>query len=496
MKTAGLAVIAAFAAFTGCGETKVTFSDDGGAVSDGGLPDAAACDPENKKVDILFLLDNSGSMAQEQQMLAEGATEFLAALTAGGIDFHIGMVTTDVNFNPLTECKPGGECPNGMGCVRASWRSDAVNAGDYYCVAPSESVERCLRDADCPNYQCNSQGDCTPSVCGRIKGFDDNRQYCHPQNSGRLRFNSCRKGYSTSEVDDRCELAGAHEEVLTSELRNSIGDQEFLAMFRDNVRAGTNGTGFEKGLYAVRAALDSSHVDPVTGANLATRENAGFYRNDAALLVVFVSDEEDCSHDPSDHNFDEKKDTNEACYPSPNTCHPDCQPREASKGCNTTMYPPEEGVVATENSEYAAQGVGYCMIPCASDSDCENSPVSGMTCGAVPGFGGAQYCNCAFDRPTVNANSKYAYLSPVQDYIDFLKATKTRPDLVRVAAIVGADASGQADQCASPNGVACAGSRYVQVAAAFDRNSISSICAGGLGPALTEIASRLAKPCE
>ncbi|MBI5528288.1 MAG: VWA domain-containing protein, partial [Deltaproteobacteria bacterium] len=88
------------------------------------------------KADIIFLVDNSGSMAQEQENLAANFADFIKEVLKGQNDFHIGLVTTDVNFNPLTECKPGGACPNGMGCVQATTPSGAVKAGTYYCVTP------------------------------------------------------------------------------------------------------------------------------------------------------------------------------------------------------------------------------------------------------------------------------------------------------------------------------------------------------------------------
>ncbi|MBI5524766.1 MAG: hypothetical protein HY897_00375 [Deltaproteobacteria bacterium] len=460
------------------------------------------------KADILFLVDNSGSMAQEQENLAKNFADFIKEVLKGQNDFHIGLVTTDVNFNPLTECKPGGACPNGMGCVQATTPSGAVKAGTYYCVTPSPDADECNSDDECtpgvdccPNYSCNSQGDCTPSACGTILGFTKGRKYCYPMNNGRLRYNSCRKGYSTSERDDRCEFGETHGKVMTGRLQMELGDEDFRAMFRDNVKVGTNGTGFEKGLSALRHALDAEYVDPVTGLNLVGHENAGFLRPEAWLTLIVVSDEEDCSHDPFDPNFDEKKNTNEVCYPSPNTCHPDCQPREAGNGCNTTMVPPEQETAAVEDSEYVKKGVEYCMIPCTGPADCENAPVSGMGCGKVNGFGNQQYCNCRFDAPTTNTNSKYAYLTPTQDFVDFFLRLKRdnkgrpRPGDVNMAAIIGAARSGsgagEPGNCSSPNGVACAGRRYHEVASGMSEFLSDSICQDDFKETLIKIVQVL-----
>lgn len=47
------------------------------------------------KVDILFVVDNSGSMGDEQQNLANNFSEFLTPFLAQGVDFKMGITTTD-----------------------------------------------------------------------------------------------------------------------------------------------------------------------------------------------------------------------------------------------------------------------------------------------------------------------------------------------------------------------------------------------------------------
>ena len=61
-------------------------------------------------------------------------------------------------------------------------------------------------------------------------------------------------------------------------------------VFTENAKLGTMGDGFEKGLAAVEAALS---------APLINGESSGFLRPDAVLGVVYLSDEEDCSHEPN-----------------------------------------------------------------------------------------------------------------------------------------------------------------------------------------------------
>lgn len=48
-----------------------------------------------KQVDVLFVMDDSGSMAEEQQSVVNSFSTFLQGFTAERIDYHIGIVATD-----------------------------------------------------------------------------------------------------------------------------------------------------------------------------------------------------------------------------------------------------------------------------------------------------------------------------------------------------------------------------------------------------------------
>lgn len=50
------------------------------------------------EVDILWVVDNSPSMAEEQQRVADGFADFISSLSDTQIDFHIGVVTTDMDM--------------------------------------------------------------------------------------------------------------------------------------------------------------------------------------------------------------------------------------------------------------------------------------------------------------------------------------------------------------------------------------------------------------
>lgn len=50
---------------------------------------------DTAKVDMLFCIDNSGSMEDKQKVLADSMNTFIGLFAAGGVDYHIGIVTTD-----------------------------------------------------------------------------------------------------------------------------------------------------------------------------------------------------------------------------------------------------------------------------------------------------------------------------------------------------------------------------------------------------------------
>jgi hypothetical protein len=53
--------------------------------------------PSNE-VDILWIIDNSVSMVQEQTAVANGGTQFISHLEETGMDFHLGVITSDMDL--------------------------------------------------------------------------------------------------------------------------------------------------------------------------------------------------------------------------------------------------------------------------------------------------------------------------------------------------------------------------------------------------------------
>lgn len=138
----------------------------------------------NNEVDILFVVDDSCSMTEEQDALAAGFTVFAAELEASATAFHLGVITTSFEYDDPTRGRLLGDPP-----------------------------------------------------------------------------------FLTPEDDYRAE-------------------------FPIRAQVGIEGADKEKGLEAAAWALSPT---------MTTGPNAGFLRRDAELLIVFVSDEEDCSDEGALH---------------------------------------------------------------------------------------------------------------------------------------------------------------------------------------------------
>ena len=51
------------------------------------------------EVDILWVIDDSNSMAEEQLLVADGFEAFISSLAETNIDFHVGVVSTDMDLS-------------------------------------------------------------------------------------------------------------------------------------------------------------------------------------------------------------------------------------------------------------------------------------------------------------------------------------------------------------------------------------------------------------
>ena len=196
-------------------------------------------------VDILFVVDNSGSMTGKQQLLAESFGQLSSILdtTFGAGNYNIAVVTTGMKSQACQPCVPG-TCQN---C-------------DQQCT-PSASCVNC----DLYGSQCipHSEYSCINGT-GENGRFQDYLGYIDSQ------FDYLYKG-----EDPTCR-------IVTSD---NQGNCFYNSQQEGIVFVGDKGCGYERGLEPIRMALSP---------NLLGSYNAGFLRKEAMLVVIVVSDEEDC----------------------------------------------------------------------------------------------------------------------------------------------------------------------------------------------------------
>jgi hypothetical protein len=211
--------------------------------SDPSAPDPTGPSPAASAVDILFVIDNSGTMGEEQGRLAAASGQLVAALDAAGLDWRIAITTTD-NGNPWC----GGTSPE-AGSFRAS---------------------SCLARTNEFIFNGNPPQDATAVACTDV----------------------C----SESDIAILPTDAGDGETLPRPWLERTAGvanvDVDPAAALACMLPQGIDGCGFESPLESMYKALLRVQSD--------AEDERGFLRDDAVLAIVFASDETDCSYN-SDH---------------------------------------------------------------------------------------------------------------------------------------------------------------------------------------------------
>jgi hypothetical protein len=236
--------------------------DDGGGETklDAGADDGVGnVDPDGNrgcdKVDFLFVVDNSGSMGDEQQALIDSFGPFIQAIDERiGASHDFQIMVTDVDAWVF------GECPEACS-IKASCEGSGVscNAPTQECAFPCALEGLCTAGGD---YDC---GFTQPQECEDVLGAGVT--YPH--------------GRDASQQD--CGFA-------TGKRYMDANQPDLVDAFACAARVGTGSSAdTEKPMEAMVAALRSD------GAAAACNE--GFLREDAILVVTFITDEDD---DPTD----------------------------------------------------------------------------------------------------------------------------------------------------------------------------------------------------
>jgi len=207
---------------------------------DAGL-DASTCDPATpgctaavtlrRAADILFVIDNSASMGEEQGTLARNFSAFVDVLEqeGQGASYRIGVITTDSPSLRVTSCRER--------LFDFIWDGELAGQPAYFDEQTAGCLEQCTLD----------EFSLEPTM---LDGDPDTLQE-HPWLENSPEGDNLPAGVSMAEAFE------------------CIGPQ------------GIQGEGFEAPLEMLRTFL--------------AEDESGFLREDALLAVIFVTDEIDCS---------------------------------------------------------------------------------------------------------------------------------------------------------------------------------------------------------
>lgn len=197
----------------------------------------------HRDIDILFVIDNSPSMAPKQKVLAAAIPQFISAIDSTGADYHVGIVTTDLGFNVPDGTHTGRPFPGNLvtACNTA--------AGD---------------DGILQNRACTSRTELKGEAAAACATLCPDSKYV------------------PSGVPYISKVAGITNVPVSISGGMDIGPQ--LA-FRCLSLVGDQGCGIEQPLEAAKRALTRNYRP----------ENRGFNRESSTLAVIFITDEDDCS---------------------------------------------------------------------------------------------------------------------------------------------------------------------------------------------------------
>ncbi len=236
--------------------------------------------PDPNKIDFLFVIDNSSSMAEEQQKLVDSFKQISSLLYTGmnPIDYRIAFTNTSVE-NMSANCMPD-KASNGtlIYAPADSSRPVAIN-----------NVSLNGEELDAPQEIFANTADCDPNRNPLITAETINQLPIEELPEAPQDQLGCEDPTSDLCVKIRRKLALDKE-------------------FRCHANLGVNGCAIEKGLESMRMALScggpnaelfgdccvNGKYNPQCDIE-AIDQSPKFLRPDATLFVVILSDEDDCS---------------------------------------------------------------------------------------------------------------------------------------------------------------------------------------------------------
>ncbi len=543
------------------------------------------------KLDFLWVIDHSPSMCQEQRALAQGFETFVSALqNLGQIDVQMAVVTVQQTPDPgssgtvqkvgafmhkaatkfppnciervNTPCQDATHCKGnskGEGWTNFQFQtvtdsslcpSTPDNTSDYTTASDQTGLDKSANwrcdDVSAANYianlNCSVNTYCT-SKCATDdeckKLYSDDSIECHVPGGTTKELAGCMYPPPTKGCPSNKDLP----DIIT---------QDNLELFRCISTVGASQTqesGFEGGFRSAWTALDRNGENCPKDKDGKPTDECQYkrlVREDAYLIIVFISDDDDCS---VRLELDPKDQTKEKWVMCQRLGDAFGGNRELNEGyCefkrtkDLNVYCPSDCMAGSTRVGNAPSGKEKA---CTKDNQCgdtERCCKKGETdCGAnffchplkcangcKEGSAEREACHIKADEAMAKWARVDSAFAPVGEFVNRFKTLKDDPARVIVAAIVG-DATkpdaktgdetltadqGQRDRvnyyhasfkniapgqiptiCKGARGEAGYGSRYVQFAEAFGENGmVENICKGeSFAPALENVARTILK---
>lgn len=269
--------------------------------------------------DILFVVDDSPSMDPKQAGLAASFQDFITRMVqtntarAGRglepIDFHIAVTTTSIFAATAlqTRCVPGSggnqccaatSCADAPGCTPGT--GTGCGTGQTCVVTPTLDTDglRVIGEQS----QCCAMTSCAPATSACVPGDQCTTMatsFANPLPASSY----CTPGLATAGAPYAAGAfvtAGSNPQILKFDKTLDWASwgtaspdpalTQLVQQFGQNVKVGSCGSGEEQGLEAGRLALQRAMAGQIPGVAPGT-----FPRPGSKLVVVWVSDEDDCS---------------------------------------------------------------------------------------------------------------------------------------------------------------------------------------------------------
>ncbi|HRI49451.1 MAG TPA: hypothetical protein PLW65_04650 [Pseudomonadota bacterium] len=199
--------------------------------------------PATRNIDVLFLIDNSPSMAPRQKALAASFKSFMQKIEATGADYHVAVATSDVGSTVAPD---------------AFWRNIGTSCDTF---AGDDGLLQAI--------PCTNRYNLSPEAMATCTALCPDPKYV-PSGGAFIARTGGRTNVPTALVVDP--------------KTGKTVDEGPVRAFQCMALVGDGGCGIEGQFEGAKRALDGHRL-----------ENSGFLRPDSMLAVIFITDEDDCS---------------------------------------------------------------------------------------------------------------------------------------------------------------------------------------------------------